>query len=407
MKKEKNSGITLIALVITIIILIILAGVSINLLFDEDGIIVKAKEGTENYKNAEENELNVLIGYEDKLQDEITKSTIYTDSVGKEVRIPNGFTVSTYTAEKKVDDGLVVTAPDGSKFVWIPVENPVLDVQDKTTDADINAAIDAEIAAGRYPMAIKINSTDYKGVLYSFSLDASTTPNGVIITKREYSSVGTSNREPDVLTASGYDDTISNYENAGIMGITNITEFQTQLQNEYNKMIESIIRKGGFYVGRYETSLNGEKTQSKSGVVPMSTINWYSMYQKQKLYTSDNNIISVNASMIWGSTWDQIMIFMRDVPNPNSSNRPYVLYSTGMGVFSASRANTGSNNNYKAKNIYDMAGNMWECIMEANNTTGRVLRGGGYSASTVPTNYRTYGSPINGYAHYGSRLILY
>lgn len=65
MKKQK--GITLIALVITIIILIILAGVSINLLLGENGIIERAKTGKQDYIEAatEENEqlataLNVI-----------------------------------------------------------------------------------------------------------------------------------------------------------------------------------------------------------------------------------------------------------------------------------------------------------------------------------------------------------
>ena len=53
-KKEK--GITLIALVVTIIVLIILAGVSINILVGDNGIITqaqKAKEETEIAKNEE------------------------------------------------------------------------------------------------------------------------------------------------------------------------------------------------------------------------------------------------------------------------------------------------------------------------------------------------------------------
>lgn len=52
MNKRQNKGITLIALVITIIVLIILAGVSVNLLFDNNGIITKAKEEARDYKNA-------------------------------------------------------------------------------------------------------------------------------------------------------------------------------------------------------------------------------------------------------------------------------------------------------------------------------------------------------------------
>lgn len=60
-KELKNSkGITLVALVITIIILIILAGISINMILGQDGLIQKAKDGAGDYKNAAANELAML-----------------------------------------------------------------------------------------------------------------------------------------------------------------------------------------------------------------------------------------------------------------------------------------------------------------------------------------------------------
>lgn len=59
MRREK--GITLIALVITIIVLIILAGVSIQLLFGENGIITKSKEGKGDYEESKAREDLILI----------------------------------------------------------------------------------------------------------------------------------------------------------------------------------------------------------------------------------------------------------------------------------------------------------------------------------------------------------
>ncbi len=47
-----QKGITLVALVITIIVLIILAGVSIALLLGDDGLINKTKQAGENYQKA-------------------------------------------------------------------------------------------------------------------------------------------------------------------------------------------------------------------------------------------------------------------------------------------------------------------------------------------------------------------
>ena len=65
---KQKKGITLIALIITIIILIILAGVSINVLFGSEGIVTKAKNAKENYKIAQ---------LEEGLQ--LVKSTVQMD----------------------------------------------------------------------------------------------------------------------------------------------------------------------------------------------------------------------------------------------------------------------------------------------------------------------------------------
>ena len=57
---KKNNGITLVALVVTIIVLIILAGISINLLLGQDGIITKAKQAKENMEFAQVEEQEML-----------------------------------------------------------------------------------------------------------------------------------------------------------------------------------------------------------------------------------------------------------------------------------------------------------------------------------------------------------
>ncbi len=66
MRKEK--GITLISLIITIIILLILAGVSIALLTGENGIIKKAELAKQKSEEAEQNENIVLEDYENKIK---------------------------------------------------------------------------------------------------------------------------------------------------------------------------------------------------------------------------------------------------------------------------------------------------------------------------------------------------
>ena len=66
-KGKQEKGITLIALVITIVILLILSAVVINLALGEGGLAEKAKEATENYKLAEQAEMESIAEIEEEL----------------------------------------------------------------------------------------------------------------------------------------------------------------------------------------------------------------------------------------------------------------------------------------------------------------------------------------------------
>lgn len=79
----KNKGITLIALVITIIILLILAGITLSLLQGENGIITKAKEVARKYENAQDLENEILESYENI--DENSEDSRYL--IGQEIVI--------------------------------------------------------------------------------------------------------------------------------------------------------------------------------------------------------------------------------------------------------------------------------------------------------------------------------
>lgn len=61
-KIKKDRGITLIALIATIVALLILAGVSINLVLGNNGIITMAKKAKEQYENAAKREEQILSG---------------------------------------------------------------------------------------------------------------------------------------------------------------------------------------------------------------------------------------------------------------------------------------------------------------------------------------------------------
>ena len=119
----KSKGITLIALVITIIVLLILAGITINLTIGNQGVITRAQQAATNYKDAEGKEQAELDNFDSEVEDvlegidntevlpgQISKSTVknnYTDGT-KTATIPKGFTVSGIEDEQHIDTGLVI-----------------------------------------------------------------------------------------------------------------------------------------------------------------------------------------------------------------------------------------------------------------------------------------------------------
>ena len=284
----------------------------------------------------------------------VDEDTIYTDpeSNNKEAFIPKGFKVSEVASEQKIDTGLVVIAPDGSEFVWVPVDKTTLCV-DGVADKEV-----AEIASG----------TDYRGVLYNFS--------GTTSSKREYSDTGY--REPAYLTDSTYGDANSEYNTIGLTPQT--------LQDEYNAIIDSIKTKGGFYIGRYESSLSGStkdtmsttgNIQSKRDIMPTSannsgTYRWYGLYAKQKEYATVINSsyqTNVKSAMIYGSMYDAVMnwaLYGADKTDADEITKS----STKHGPES-----TGALETDKIKNIYDLGNNLYEWTAEAHDTGNRVDRG--------------------------------
>ena len=87
---KNNKGITLIALIITIIILIILAGISISILTGQDGLINKVKQGTQNYQNA-------------AIEEQERLNTIY-DGVGTGIASNTGTIYDVSEKQRKIDE---------------------------------------------------------------------------------------------------------------------------------------------------------------------------------------------------------------------------------------------------------------------------------------------------------------
>ena len=355
--KNKDNGITLIALIVTIVVLIIIAGVSLNIALGENGIFTKAKQAADTYKNAAANEVKELKEAYKEIQKLLGEKTL-----------PDGFTQ--ITDPENPDTIIIKNDITDDEFVWIPVEIPVA-----VSDAEL-ATLNAE---GKYPMAVKTSGQDqygrdnYRGVLYNFDINAA--GDAVTVTEMSYS------REPANLTGKvTIDDVEYVYDSQEMFTKQNAgTWYETMYQEEYNELVESVIANGGFYVGRYESGNLGTTAVSKLGATGINSQTWYQMYKAQKnIY---GNVEGKKTHMIWGSQWDQIMIYLKDVPNTSmkvNNGKPFfVLNSIDMGVYDINRSTYWDETagKFNVKGIYDIGGNEWDWTMETINTDRRAFRG--------------------------------
>ncbi len=103
-KVRKEKGITLVALVVTIVILMILAGVSINLILQNNGIVAKAEESREKYGQAKVNEQNGMKEAND-----------WIESHGKTIEVVEPENPSDWACETKDNGELVITQYKGTE----------------------------------------------------------------------------------------------------------------------------------------------------------------------------------------------------------------------------------------------------------------------------------------------------
>mgnify|MGYP006062719905 CR=1 FL=1 len=414
MLEKKMHGITLIALVVTIVVLLILAGITISLVFSDNGIIKKAQEAANKTKEAvinEQTQMNEIADYMENMLNEIG-GTIPDEPEGPEmpegwddtkvdavesednvvVPVPKGYTASEVTGENTVKDGFVIYENTNGEDKYEPV----------TDESDIETAQTTRNQFVWVPVAnpSDMYGTDKDGKKWGktyYYVDANTIvpfywkeQNGTMIIEdiEGY-------REPDVI-----DEDSSN----------NVTIIQ--LETEFNNMIESVEKYGGFYIGRYET---GNLSQSEAVVVKNNTDigdqTWYTMYNKSKGVAANSN---VTTTMIWGCQWDAVLRWMYN--SGDEEKKTYTYDSTGKGNYYGTNGNeaipTGSNDAYAVNNIYDMAGNVYENTMEivgSSNEGGKVARGGNYDGEPISSSVSFYAAFTGLFSNskIGSRLALY
>ena len=404
-KQIRQTGITLIALVVTIVVLLILAGVTINAVLGDNGIFKTAREAVNKFNEAQQeeeqelanllNELNNILNDSGDITEpeeptepepptvpegwDTSKVTVEVseDETPVNVPVPIGFTASTVETERKVEDGFVIKQ-DGTQneYVWIPanIENMYTEVQTpiKLTGVETTTSIYSKL----------------RGVTGS-------TPNT------------TGNREPDVL--SSYD-TDEQYYRA--LEASSTKDMADKMVAEYVEIHDSIEQYGGFYIGRYElTGTIGSPTVEKGGTV-ITKQNWYNL-KKACMNLVDNSEkeeseITAKTTMIYGNQWDEVVAWLATKGYNTKDSSTWGNYNnyndsvtadkqvTGAGtkVFEA-----GASENWKANNIYDFAGNAREWTQEAAYTGFRVIRGGDYnnSGSDRPASVHYAYNPYEGY----------
>ena len=382
-------------MIVTIIVIIILAAVVI-LTLSENNPIESAKEATfkENLREVQDQvEMYIASRYQKELND-FDKNTL---NISGETLVSDFGMPAKYKDKIAVADGnLVYTGKDEKEKKWA-----------NDNDVAVGLPVPAEwkkhiasITEDRVPIP--------KGFIYKEGTKAT----GVVIedgshnefvwipsTEREY--VKDTTFPGDKPTG---EDTIS----SGLDETLDVKKY------------------GGFYIGRYEaTTYDGTETTKtnttrvptcQSGKTVWTNIDYTnSKASAESMYTGENS--SVQCGLLTGKAWDRTCHWIEDyitTINTNSTlrdSRYYGNYSNSESPAESGKGTkqvSGYNENWKTKNIYDLAGNVWEWTYEAYSSR-RIYRGGDYSigGADYPVSYRIYFTPSDIRDNIGFRLRLY
>ena len=379
MKTKEMKGITLVALVVTIVVLLILAGVSINTVLGDDGIIKKAKEEAEKTAAAQEKEMIERNLLEQELENSLATPTPKPQPTDG-VKIPAGFyyvggtktsgiVISDNVNDKDKYKNKAVVGTDllGNQYVWIPC----------TTD---NTSSELQYTRTEWGVEVDGNSRAIKDELTL--TDASVT----------YS---------DADTANGINADVSK-------------EIVAQIKAEK----ASVAQYGGYYIGRYEVGRNSDTAVVKYNQTPYASITWSTAYGLAKKIITNSEATSYLCSSY---AWDTAVNFIQN----NSTAKNYATSIEGFNgnwnpqevkdpsgkvikpAGTSQQLNTGLTTQFC--NIFDMGGNEAEFTTESNPGTSEtvVLRGGGYNGDHFPAGYRWDCNSGRAYIFYGFRATLF
>ena len=221
-------------------------------------------------------------------------------------------------------------------------------------------------------------------------------PTGTIPDFNEYVWIPIPNFEEDFKRTAWTIGTSSTPQNLADTPPTTSTSsafWEDTTSKEYQDMLDSVQHYKGFYIGRYEASQGANNIAQSKRNQPT----WRSVSQTEAITACSNNTIA-NMHLMYGVEWDSVLNWLKDNATISSSTTGQIKtmdiadiqtnssswgnYWTSKGdaaTDSGSLQNTGASEYWKANNIYDLAGNIWEWTQEKYSTgTGRAYRGGIY-----------------------------
>lgn len=380
-KGMKENGITLVALVITIVILLILAGISI-LTLTNTGIFQKAKEAKQKSEEAEKNEEQILGEYQKESNKYISKdlesnigeilneTTELHDKNGGKIVVPAGYKVVVNEDTNNaltIEEGIVIEDEKKNQYVWIPctTEESNTQLKYKRTEWDIED---------------------------DFGTKAS----------------------KDELTLSDSKCSDDDKKN----GLTD--EVVADIIAQIKKEKESVKKNGGYYIGRYETGNEGDVAVIKYNQMPYINITWSKAYN---LAMGIGGGTAATTYLCSSYAWDTAINFIQnngysnyakirdDKYNENWSDKIVRYDEVTKPVGTLQRLLTGKTT--PKCNIYDMGGNVAEFTTEVNPNINDTIdiepimfRGGAYNYNS-PAGNRGDGHVNDANDNCGFRVTLF
>ena len=291
--------------------------------------------------------------------------------------------------EGTIDTGYVVVDGEGNEFVWVAVD------KNQKIKIDVTSKEEIESITLTDPYGDNILEESNPGKTYS-KQDQEPTINGI------YKLSVTAGEEAEEVELNVY----SLYAQR-MWQLDMLTEVKDK--EDY---IESVNNNGGFFIGRYEASNNNENMIVQKDKTSWSDVSYTTALEK---CTSKYTGKSYTSSLLTGAAWDRTLGWIYETENKTEmqivgdskdwGNYYYDTFSGTTGLI-----NTGSKEETKANNIYDLAGNVWEWTTEAVLPDDQVIRGGEYclSASFHASYYRLNDSSDDGTSDsFGFRPAIY